>query len=261
MIKFCLAFTLSFSSLIASDPLDLYFDYLDRYPQTLGPLGDAANGEIEILRDREKIREIGEKTGRTIGIVKRDKYWIWINDPVKFPGDKYGVYGRLLWIQSLEGPTGVAVMPILPNGKIVLNRNYRHATRSWEYELPRGAINPEEAIEAAATREVEEETGMVIDQLVLLGNVATDSGVTNAVIPIYLAKVLSKHEAAPEESEAISGIEAFSLTEIKQGYINGYLSSTLEGKTHKIPLRDPYLAFALFQADIRNLLVQLDKSF
>jgi ADP-ribose pyrophosphatase len=227
---------------------DLYLQYLNKY-KTLGPFGKASEGEIEIILDKEKIAEIERSTGRKVGIVANDKYWIWINDAVYFPSGKSGVYGRVMWQQALRGLTGVAVMVVLPDGRIVLNRNYRHATRSWEYELPRGASEPGETIEAVALREVKEETGMVIDQLILLGEIAPDTGMVNAVVPVVMAKLMSQEEAAPEDSEAIAGIEAFTVKELKQGYIEGYLIRN--GK--KIPLRDPFLAFALFQADLRHL--------
>jgi ADP-ribose pyrophosphatase len=233
--------------------LKAYFNYLDLYPKTLGPDGNASKGEIEIVRDLETISQIEKTTGRKVGLIAEDKYWIWLNDPVKFPNDKYGVYGRIIWIQGLKSFPGVAVMPVLPNGKIALNRNYRHATRSWEYELPRGGVNKDESMESAAAREVKEETGMIIDQLHLLGQMAPDTGITNTIVPVYFAKVAAKQEAVPEESEAIAGIEAFSIEEIKQGFVDGYLPVKIDGKLCQISLRDPFLAFAILQAEARHL--------
>ena len=83
---------------------------------------------------------------------------------------------------------------------------------------------------------------------------AIDTGVTNTVAPIYLAQVMSEEKATPHESEAIAAIEAFSIAEIKQGLVDGYLTATVEGKPCKIPLRDPFLAFALLQAELQSLL-------
>ncbi len=250
----CVAFlfTSPLFSLLPPPSTDKYLDYLNTYPKLSSYLGDAAKGEIEIILDKDLISTIQTQTGRHIGIIGNDTYWVWINDPVKFPSGKYGVYGRLLWKQSLtRDHVGVAVMPILPNGKIILIRNFRHATRSWEYELPRGAVNVNESIESAALREVKEETGMIVDDLQLLGHIATDSGVTNSIVPIFSAKIASQKESEPEDSEAIAAIESFSIEDLKQGFVDGYLSATIDGKLCKIPLRDPFLAFALFQTEIR----------
>lgn len=248
-IFFCLTFVCS--TILASGP---HSDYIEKYPMLASYQGNAKEGEIEIILDKQKILEIEKQTGRKVGIIGEDKYWLWINDAVKFPAGTYGVYGRVLWRQSLTGVAGVAVLPLLSNGKIALNRNFRHATRSWEYELPRGALNMGEKPEQAALREVKEETGMVIDELQWLGDIAPDSGLTNSVIPVFLAKTIEQETAEPDDSEAIASIDAFSVEELKQGFIDGYLSITINGEVQKIPLRDPFLAFALFQAEIRGLL-------
>ena len=249
-IFFCLTFVCSV--LLPSDP---YLEYLEKYPTLSAYMGNADEGEIEIILDSQKRLEIEQQMKRKVGIVAEDAYWLWINDAVKFPSGKYGIYARLLCRQSLTGVPGVAVMVVLPNGKIALNRNFRHATRSWEYELPRGGRNENESIEDAALREVKEETGMVVGDLKLLGQMTPDSGLTNSVVPVFLAKIIRQEDAQPEDSEAIAGIDAFSIAELKQGFMDGYLSVTIEGKVCKIPLRDSFLAFALLQVEIRGLLL------
>lgn len=236
-----------------SDKIDNYLQYFEQYPKALGPLGNFQMGEIEIVTDKNKMAQIETKTSRQVGVVAEDKYWIWINDAVKFPNGSEGVYGRILWRQALKGTVGVAVMPILPDGRIVLNRNFRHATRSWEYELPRGCVNANETIYAAAAREVKEETGMILDELVLLGFMNPDSGMTSSVVPVFAAKVVRQENASPEDSEAIAAIEAFSLDEIKNGYIDGRIKSKNVNNTVDVYLRDPFLTFALYNADARNL--------
>lgn len=231
-----------------------YLKLLSEYPKALGPWGDASKGEIEILLDPLQLEIIEKENGREVGIVRKDRYWMWLNDAVKFPNGKCGIYGRILWIKALDGIAGVAVMPILPDGRIVLNRNYRHATRTWEYELPRGMLEKGESVQAGAIREVQEETGMIVNQCIFLGNIAPDSGLTANVVPIYMARVTDQTEANPEFSEAIAAIEAFTLDELKQAYIKGYITVTIGSTKTDIPLRDPFLAFALFQANIRNLI-------
>jgi ADP-ribose pyrophosphatase len=204
------------------------------------PLGDSAKGEIEILTDPQKMAELEKKTGRKVGVVVQDRYWVWINDAVRFPNGAEGVYGRILMHPERFGAHPAAVMPILPDGRIVLVRQYRHATRFWEYELPRGCANSGESPEDAARREAKEETGMVVGELISLGEMAPDTGMAAIIASVYLAKVVANEEATPEESEAIAAVEAFSLEEIKKGLRDGHLN--------QIPLRDPFLTFALAKA-------------
>lgn len=231
-----------------------YFEYVKKYPQLVTPIGSAEQGEIEIVLDEEKIASIEQEKGRKVGVIADDSYWLWINDAVKFPSGSYGVYGRIIQKQSFSKVVGVAVMPILPDGRIALNRNFRHATRSWEYELPRGGSNPEETIEDVARREVKEETGMILDCFHILGYMAVDSGLMGTVAPVILAKVVAQEESSPEDSEAIAAIDAFSVEEIKEGLVKGYLCAQVNGAIVKIPLRDPFLAFALLQAELQHLL-------
>jgi len=237
----------------ASFGLDAYFEYLEKYP-LVGLTGNSKKGEIEIIRDKQKISEIEKISGCPVGIMFRNKYWVWLNDAVQFPNQKYGVYGRMLSARNPNGDNcGVAVMAILPNGKIALNRNFRHATRTWEYELPRGGVEPNETIEQAAAREVKEETGMVIKDLQMLGKMATDSGVVNSIVPIFLAKVGGQQQSSPEDGEAIAAIDTFSIEEIKKGLVDGYLSIKIYGKINKIHLRDPYLAYGVLLYELRGI--------
>lgn len=229
-------------------PYSDYFQLLKDYPTTLGPLGDYQKGEIQIETDPVKMAAIGKSQNREVGVVLRDKYWIVLNDAVIFPNGKTGVYGRLLWVNSLHGPAGVAVLPVLPDGKIALNLNFRHATRSWEYELPRGCINKGEQPYDAAVREAREETGMELADVQFVGMMAPDSGLTNTIVPVFIAKVVAKNQAAPEDSEAISDIVAFTVDEIREGYHKGYLMGKVDGKEAPVSIKDPFLTFALFQA-------------
>ena len=228
--------------------------YLNEYEKALGPIGDYREGEIEIIRDLDKLKEIEKSTNRKIGVLAEDNYWIWLNDGVRFPKGNYGVYGRIIWRNSLKGPVGVVVLPILPNGKIALLRNYRHATRSWEYEIVRGGVDKGEDLVHAVEREVKEETGFVTKEPELLGLINPDSGFTNTTASVYVAKIVEKVKSSPEDSEAIAGIDTFTINEVKQGFLNGYLEVEVNGQPIRVNLRDPFLSYAIMMADLKGLL-------
>ena len=225
-----------------------YLDLIKQHPHIIQPKGEASQGEIEILTDEKQMAAIEKKLGRDVGVVKEDRYWIWINDACKFPSGHEGVYGRILWIRELQFPNpGVAVMPMTQEGKIVLNCNFRHATRSWEIELPRGLINEGETPEEAAKREAAEETGRTIAEIRLLGEIPPDSGVLSTVVPIFIAKVTSVDAHSQEETEAIEDILELSIQEIKQAFAKGYYNCNLRGEQKRVHFRDPFLAYALLQ--------------
>lgn len=244
------SFFLSATGLQASS-LDQYFELVEKYPNFVSAIGDASKKEIEILFDKEKIQEIEKKTGRQVGVIARDPYWIWVNDACRFPSGKEGVYGRILSKKGLEGVAGVAVMPLLPDGRIVLNAMFRHATRSWEVELPRGMIDLGETAEAAAIRETAEETGMIIGQLHLLGSMPPDTGMKSTIVQIYAGKVKSQQKSAAEDSEAIATILFLTVKEVKQAFKNGYYETKIHGKMKRLNFRDPFLAYALLLHEIK----------
>jgi ADP-ribose pyrophosphatase len=137
-------------------------------------------------------------------------------------------------------------MPILPDGNVVLNLNFRHATRSWEIELPRGGVNPGETEVAAAKREVLEETGMQVNQITALGQIPPDSGLTSSIVPIFAATVVGKQAADREGTEAIADVLALSLPQIKQAFQTGFY---VHNGTRAF-FRDPFLAYAVLLYEI-----------
>lgn len=221
-----------------------YLKLIATHPEVVTPLGNASKGEIEIIVDSLKMERIERATSRDVGILKRDRHWIWLNDACRFPDGSEGVIGRVL-SNNLALRPGAAVLPILPDGKVVLNCEFRHATRHWELEMPRGGIQPGETLEEAACREVLEETGFVVDQLVRLGEATGDSGVTGMILPIFMAKVVAIQKPGRESSEAISQTLSLSIQEVKEAFVRGYVECIIEGETRRVHARDPFLAYAV----------------
>ncbi len=245
-IKKILLFLLcSYSSLMASEASrQKYLMLIENHPEVVIPIGNATKGEIQILLEPNKIAAIEKATGRDVGVLKSDAHWIWINDACKFPDGNEGVIGRIL-AKNLHRYPGAAVLPVLANGKIVLNCEFRHSTRDWELEMPRGGVKQGESLEAAARREVFEETGMVIEQLTRLGEVTGDSGVTGMILPIFLGKITSAQKPERESSEAINQTVELSISEVEEAFVRGYIECIIEGEVRRVKARDPFLAYAL----------------
>lgn len=242
MKRFFLFFLVSFQLFAKQD----YFNFLNEYKDQLGPFGSAEQGEIEIIFDEEKIAEIESEIGRKIGIIHKDPYLIWINDPVLFPSGVYGVYGRVLWTKYLGQVGGVAVLPVLPNGDIALIKNFRHSTRTWEYEIPKGFVEKGETPLEGAKRELKEETGFEARDFIFLGNMVPDSGMSGCIVPIYCALVDSQGAFDHEDTEVIQQVKVIPIEELKQYLINGNIED--QGQ-----LRDPFLTFALLHSMIRGI--------
>jgi ADP-ribose pyrophosphatase len=247
-----------------------YLNLIQEFPESFGPLGKWQQGEIEVILNPELIRKIENQTRlrmvskgiqetdakawSAVGIVAEDQYWIWLRDAVIFPSGVYGTYDRLMWKSGLNGVCGVIILPLLSTKKIVVNINYRHATRSWEIELPRGQKKKGEPIEKAAARELKEETGYHISKCIYLGTIIPDSGTLMSQVPLLCGEVTHSGETAKKYSEAIANNPAFTKEELKQGFARGYIEIPVKGELIKVNCRDPNLAYALLQAEMKGLL-------
>ena len=109
-------------------------------------------------------------------------------------------------------------------------------------------------MEKAAARELKEETGYQISKSTHLGNIAPDSGTLMSIVPVYCCEVSHSGESSKEYSEAIALNPAFSKDELKQGFARGYIEVPISGEIVKACCRDPYLTFALLQAEMKGLL-------
>lgn len=272
MLRFFLAICLlpTIFAAAADTAIVDYLQLLQRHSQTLGPLGDYTKGEIEIVTDLQKIIEIQQghfnsliKKGISkadaaeyskVGIIAQDIYWMFIRDAVIFPSGAEGLYDRLVQRKALNGPPGMVVLPILSDGRIALVLHYRHATRSWEFELPRGFIDDNETPEEGARRELEEETGLKVVTVTKLGSVIPDSGMTSISIPVYCGIVSGMDRTNLDKSEAIAGTYVFTSQELQRGVMEGFLTIQRNQREERIPIRDGFLSFALLQALLRGLL-------
>lgn len=107
----------------------------------------------------------------------------------------------------------VATLAITPAGKLILVKQYRKAIERVSLEIPAGKLEVGEAgsEEAAALRELEEETGYTTDKLELLYDFYSAIGFCNERIRLYLAENLIKVEN-PREQDADETIELIEMT-------------------------------------------------
>ncbi len=253
MKKRALIFCLLLCAIGTAENFDDYHSLLQRYSASLGPLGSWEAGEIEIVTDPETMQKMKKEMGRPVGIVAHDSYWMWINDVVRFPKGNYGIYARLLWKKSLDGHPGAGVLPISRDGKFVyLICIFRHATRSWELEIPRGCRENNESPEETAEREATEETGCLLSRITSLGELAHDTGTLVTVLPIFLAEVSGVQESQPEDSEAIAKVVRLPIQQVFQGLVRGEVDVPLAGMVVKAKVRDVCLSYALLQAHLRG---------
>lgn len=107
-------------------------------------------------------------------------------------------------------PGGVAIVPLLDDGRVLLVRQYRHAVGEICLELPAGTLDraadgSREHPDLAARRELVEETGHEAAEWRTLGRFFTAPGFATEVMHLYLARSLRLVDAyaGPDTDERL----------------------------------------------------------
>jgi ADP-ribose pyrophosphatase len=107
-----------------------------------------------------------------------------------------------------------AVIGLTPENKVIIARQFRVGPEVIMDELPGGFVDKDESPEAAASREFQEETGYMANNLTYLGSYNKDTYM-NATWHVYLAKdcVPSGHAQELEDEEHIE-IDLISVSQL-----------------------------------------------
>lgn len=142
-------------------------------------------------------------------------------DRVRFPDGSEGE------LEMVRHPGAAAVVPFLsdPTGDdplILLIKQYRYAAEQYMYEIPAGRLDPGEAPEHCARRELQEETGCEAAKVEPLTTIYTTPGFTDERIHLFMASGLTVGDANREHDEFIE-IERMTVSHalrmIKEGQI------------------------------------------
>ncbi len=125
--------------------------------------------------------------------------------------------GNIAKWDLIDHKGAAAVVAVREDGKLLMVRQYRNALERETLEIPAGGLNGrEEPTEAAARRELQEETGYLCENLELLVSIYTTVAFCNEKIDIYLAEGLrSPGEQHLDEDEYIH-VEAYTLEELRR---------------------------------------------
>lgn len=227
-----------------------YLAFRRKYAERLGPKGDWTKDEIEILEDpldilaaeqaavmqlaRQGFPEQEARERVQVGIRAKTRWGVSVCASVKFPGR--GVLGtyvsEISWGQLETGVVGVAILPQLEDGRFILTKAFRHATRDSVLEIPRGATDPGASVRTTIERELRGEGGVeLMENPSDLGLYTPDSGILASRVPLFLAKVRIVGKQIPEESEAIGGLALLTKEQLQEALKEGrYIDS--EGKAY-----------------------------
>jgi ADP-ribose diphosphatase len=106
--------------------------------------------------------------------------------------------------EIIAHPGSAVVLPVFPDGRILLISQYRHAVGETLWELVAGHKEPDETFAEGAKRELIEETGYTAKRLRKLLTVFPSPGLLGERMEIFLATGLTKGAARPEDDEKIT---------------------------------------------------------
>ena len=132
--------------------------------------------------------------------------------------------------EYITHPGAVAILALLDNGKLVMERQFRYAPQREFIELPAGKIDHGEDILLCAQRELLEETGYVAREWTHLTTAWPCIGYADERIEYFLARGLSHQGSQLDDGEFIEVFElslADAMEWIRQGKIND--SKTIVG--------------------------------
>ncbi len=116
-----------------------------------------------------------------------------------------------------EFPTWVTAVAITEEGKIILERQYRHALGETCIEIPGGCVDDTDtSFEEAIKRELLEETGYSFSSFEYLGKISANPSTNSNLMHMYLAKGGKKIALQELDHNEEIEIDLVSVEELKQ---------------------------------------------
>src|SRR5436190_7178644 len=161
-------------------------------------------------------RSHGLRTDDTrVGVLAVDPYLLLMREAVRFADGSYGLYNRLMV------PAGVAILPVVGDAIALLYR-FRHGTRAWHLEAPRGSRSGTTTAAEEAERELLEEVGARPRELVDLGELHATTGCLDEWHRMYLARIDAV--GTPDRHEAIGEIRLLPVSSVEQMIADGQIT-------------------------------------
>ncbi len=105
-----------------------------------------------------------------------------VNESVRLPDGTETEY------DYLSESASVCILPLTPDGEVVCIEEWRQAVDRINYGLPVGGTEPDDDdLEAAARRELAEETGYEADRFESLVTVEPANGIADTVLHVFVA--------------------------------------------------------------------------
>jgi len=131
--------------------------------------------------------------------------------------------GSLAIREYIVHPGAVLIVPVLPDGRLVIERQFRYPVGAVFLEFPAGKLDPGETELATAQRELAEEAGYTATTWTPLGRIHSVVGYSNEAIDLFIAEGLTHVGAALDDGEFLE-IVILSLDEMLAALDRGQIT-------------------------------------
>ncbi|HSB80610.1 MAG TPA: NUDIX hydrolase [Candidatus Methylomirabilis sp.] len=146
--------------------------------------------------------------------IYRNKWLSLREDLVELPDGRTTIYGVVTCGDC------VGILPFLDPQTVLLIRQYRYVARRVTWEMPTGGVHAGESIEAAAQRELAEETGYQARRLVRVSTYNTSKSVMDETAHLFIGEGLTRSALAPDDTEFIE-VRPFPFAEALRMVLSG----------------------------------------
>lgn len=138
--------------------------------------------------------------------------WLRVRTDRILQNDKESIYG------VIERSDSVVIIPLSQSNNTVLLKQYRHPTGLDSWELPMGGIDKHEFPEAAARRELLEETQIRASNIELLGVYFAVPALTPQRVHVFLTRVDEIDLVKAHAAEHVDDIQDSRIASIDEVY-------------------------------------------
>lgn len=131
--------------------------------------------------------------------------------------------GGLATREYVLHPGAVMVIPVLDDGRLLMERQFRYPLDRVFIEFPAGKLDPDETPLACGQRELLEETGYTARDWDYLGVLHPIISYTTEEIHLFIARGLTAGEARLDEGEFVETV-AMGMDELVDGVLSGRIT-------------------------------------
>ncbi|HVP30923.1 MAG TPA: NUDIX hydrolase [Myxococcota bacterium] len=135
--------------------------------------------------------------------------------------------GRVHDFFRIDASDWVHVVPITPAGEVVMVRQWRHGAREVTLEIPGGMVDPGETPDAAASRELLEETGYRAERVESLGFVNPNPALFGNRLHTFVARDVERVAEVRNEGAEETVVELVPLVDVPRLLADGTIRHAL----------------------------------